>query len=355
MYSLVIVTRNRPRFVKRLLKYYTILGFKNPILIADGSASVDANELAAITNTFSSALAVEHHAHGEDISVWRRLRNVVDKISTPYVAWVGDDDFLIPSALDFATEIIESDMTCAAVVGRAVTFMVHRDEVHGQIVRFGRYVQRSRAEVDVGTRLLSHMMNSFSTAYSLKRTAQFASNLDAVIKTRWSDDHYHFPELLESALTVISGKIIKIERLMMVRQIHQEMSSSIMGQSRSVFDLLVGDSWREYHTEFIAALKVGLQGLEGMKSDQSADDLARLALWADVMMASSRKLLRRLTQSGMSCSSDVKKIIETRAFGGGRASLADKVVEKLRVAALHFGRDGLELGRIRRIVETGER
>src|SRR3989338_274211 len=95
MMTLLVPTRNRPAFIRRLLTYYQSLRFDGVVQIADASEGEAAIRTREAAEDFASQLAVRYHAlPGQRADAcWRQLNAL---ITTPYVTFMGDDDFLVP-------------------------------------------------------------------------------------------------------------------------------------------------------------------------------------------------------------------------------------------------------------------
>lgn len=102
-YAVVIPTKDRPYFLMRTVKWYE--RHDVPILLGNYPFM---NELQAAYAAATSACS-------------------------PFVAFAGDDDFLVPSALDTFAAILHQKPFADAVTGRCALFVIRDDQVYGRL------------------------------------------------------------------------------------------------------------------------------------------------------------------------------------------------------------------------------
>jgi len=244
MFTLVLVTRNRPDFLRRSLAFYQLSKLHAPIIISDGSDSSDLSKTREVVEQFKSTLDVSYIQAEPNNPPFVRLAQLLSNIKTPYVAWVADDDFMVPASIEFGVQLLNNDPLSVAVVGRALLFEVENDGVWGKIVNTGVYPQKACLESDLGERLVSHMSTYCSTAYTLRRVEMMRESLALINKMQWaSRDCNCFSELLDSMVMVAGGKIVHSGQLMLIRQAHENMTSVNEQINISAFDLLMEEEW----------------------------------------------------------------------------------------------------------------
>lgn len=226
-YSLVVISRNRPAFLARLLQYYVNCGLKAPILLGDASSGDASAEVREVVGAFRGRLDLSVTIYDPEVAVFERLRSEFAKVGTPLVAWVGDDDFLIPSALDEGAALLEARSDCAALIGKAISFTVEADGARGAIVGRGDYLQAPAAEERTTDRLLTQAVQGVAYCYSLRRTALAQRIMSHMDPDLWPDDvlGYYFFEMLDGYITAIDGRIVALDRLMMARQVYPTSSA----------------------------------------------------------------------------------------------------------------------------------
>lgn len=126
--TLFIPTRNRPHFLRMALEYYREIGWPYSIFIADASDPEMFAQTAACLKTLPSLRAVEHRLFPADIGVHTSWLQVLEEIQTPYVIYAGDDDFLIPSAMQRCIDFLETHNDYTLASGFALRPTVRQKE-----------------------------------------------------------------------------------------------------------------------------------------------------------------------------------------------------------------------------------
>src|SRR5439155_1441538 len=140
MLTIVLPTRNRLPFLRRLLSYYNRHqpGFK--LLLADSS---DARTVDAVRECVAGhpGVRVEHQVYDVGIAFADKVLDAVARVTTPFVALGADDDFHVPCALDRAIAYLKDHADVAVAHGEALAFSMQADLVHGPIAWVGTYPQ----------------------------------------------------------------------------------------------------------------------------------------------------------------------------------------------------------------------
>lgn len=238
--SLLVPTLNRPEFVARLLRYYRTVGFGGQILIGDSSA---ADSLAATRRSIKEVgdgLNVTHVAcpAGNVSAVFRELS---DLVTTPFVAHVQDDDFLVPSTLQRAARVLDSHPDCVAAHGLAVCFALDSAGAHGSMTAAWPYrLQVVGAETAAG-RVVQHLTRYAAALFSLHRIETWREMFRAVDVA----DRAFRDELLPSCLSVVAGKTRHVDGLYLVRHIHQQRYTL-----PTLLDWVTDETWQPSYMAF---------------------------------------------------------------------------------------------------------
>src|SRR5215475_14174464 len=94
--TLLIPTMNRPEFVARLLRYYASVGFTGRISIGDSSGPEGVKAARDAVAMFGGTLNVEY-AEYPGLGLGDCWKQMIDRLVTPYAAYLADDDFLVPA------------------------------------------------------------------------------------------------------------------------------------------------------------------------------------------------------------------------------------------------------------------
>ena len=85
--SLLVPTKDRPLYVKRLLKYYSDLNFKGYIYILDGSNKKVSKNIINFIKQLNNKKIIYFHDVGFPGMITKKY---ISKVKTDYVAQLGD-------------------------------------------------------------------------------------------------------------------------------------------------------------------------------------------------------------------------------------------------------------------------
>lgn len=100
--TVVLITHNRPAFLRRALQYYSTLPCK--VMIFDSSTQA----CEGAVDAFGS---MEYH-HVPQFGYWESLNKVVygvERVTTPYMVFASDDDFIVHDALFESVGFLEAN------------------------------------------------------------------------------------------------------------------------------------------------------------------------------------------------------------------------------------------------------
>ena len=121
-FTLVLLTHDQPRTVRRALRYYS--NWPCTVLVVDSSREADTD----IAATFSGIQYLHVPAlRAEHFSV--RVRQVIGQITTPYMAVVEVESFLLPDALDQSLAFLEANAEYGTCQGYSLAFEAHADRI----------------------------------------------------------------------------------------------------------------------------------------------------------------------------------------------------------------------------------
>lgn len=218
MFSLVVPTRNRPAYLERLLRYYAGQRSTAPMWIADSSdpAALEANR-RVITSARAAGLVISHEVHPVEIAMYDKIHRGLARVETPFVALVGDDDFIVPAGARAAAAHLAAHPEVAICHGRAAVFTLGMVDARGASIplHVQTYRQRAVRGRTPASRLARHLGRYATTMYSMHRTADLVANMAAC---RDHVEDFQFGELLPSCLSVVQGEVAKLDVLYMVRE-----------------------------------------------------------------------------------------------------------------------------------------
>ena len=115
--SLLVPTKDRPSYVKRLLKYYSDLNFKGYIYILDGSNTKLSKNITNYIKQLNNKKIIYFHDVGYPGMITKKY---LSKVNTDYVAQLGDDDYLIPDVLKKCIKFLDKNPNFSAAHGEGI-------------------------------------------------------------------------------------------------------------------------------------------------------------------------------------------------------------------------------------------
>ena len=213
--TILMLTQNRPLFVKRALKFYSqeLLPYK--ILIIDSSSKDNKTEVQNIVRNADLNIFFCDHEYVVGANSTNKFAEALSKVDSEYVLMVADDDFVFPSAIHRCVEFLNHNPNYTAASGRSYEFELDAATVVGNIKSIVSYPQSSAENNLAERRFKLHMKNWTTSAYSVQRT----KNLRDIVNThrKFSDD-IRMMEIHWYATNVIRGKVIKLDIPYMFRQ-----------------------------------------------------------------------------------------------------------------------------------------
>ena len=129
--AVIIPTMNRPDFVIRAIRWYEAIGI--PVFIGDSSPKPQFPTMfpsGDFTYYAHTPGANEIKASYLAAQTMLRQSNIAD---IPYLAWAGDDDFLLPRSLDQCSSLLDSNPGVTSATGYATIFATVRNGVWNPI------------------------------------------------------------------------------------------------------------------------------------------------------------------------------------------------------------------------------
>jgi glycosyltransferase domain-containing protein len=217
--TIVIPTYNRPAYLRRILGYYDRMGIPVSIIVADSSSDKNIKDLNR--DICKECLNLNIQYRGSYISNQNGIYKVIDavqQVSTPYVVFCADDDFMIPRGVIRMMEFLSSHPEYKVAHGQYLKFLHNcdRDEVkYYHIHKEGTSVDHESTE----KRLIHHAKHYIPTFYCVHET-EFLQKIFAYSKDSGLLPEYgpeltilHLPELYPTWLTVIYSRVCKLPLL----------------------------------------------------------------------------------------------------------------------------------------------
>ena len=209
---------NRSDFLIRLLSYYADTHCKYSIFIADASNPEHVKITKNALKQLNEKLHIMYYEY-PGLSIEECTRRLIQLVSTPYVVFVADDDFLITNGLEQCVQFLENHPDYIAAHGMAVRFRLRSNGSYGKFLGCSPYKLPVIEANTASQRLIEHLQNYSVTLFCVHRIEGW--------RAMYPDD-VHFTdkafgaELLPCCLSVIYGKIKQLNSFYLMRQDHSK-------------------------------------------------------------------------------------------------------------------------------------
>jgi len=248
--TILIPTKDRPHLLNRSLHYYVQAGILTKIIIADSSNSALSNKTKEICDKYSDRLDIDYFYVDTDMEISNKLYVSADRVNTPYLLSIGDDDFPLKSTIEEILCNLEKDKTIAAAFGQRVALMQITSKKSGfkwvkSYPNYGGVSITNNSALDRIRRLPIPIWQQYPNA--IFRTDPFKKAYQTVRKL----EHTQYAEFFVFTLILAHGKWLKYDMLLAV--CHQEskichfkdryLYPSYIGSGGSVLSGISQDSW----------------------------------------------------------------------------------------------------------------
>lgn len=270
--SLVVSTMNRSAFLIRLLRYYAEMGFQGRLVIGDASDDDHAERSAEAVRALSGTLRVDLHRY-PGLNEPETSRQLLALVTTPYVALLPDDDVIVPEPLAECAAFLGRHPDYSLAHGRAVMLMLQRSGSTGPVEAVWPHYWGEEHSGTGAQRLLNFLgPNYFTTLFSVHRTPQ----MRAIYQQRRAAPVLRdkvLTEVLAGCLSVIHGKVKRLDLLYVVRQHHNQRYLP-----SDFYDWLTGPEWFLAYDAFRDCLADELVKQDGLQIED-AREVVKRAFW----------------------------------------------------------------------------
>lgn len=231
MVTLIVPTMNRTEFLLRLLQYYSAKNFQNKILVGDSSSEEEYDQCASRLERLNLPLDVERY-HYPGLGCFAVTYNLIQKVTTPYAAFLPDDDFLVPESIEKMIDFMVGHKDYSSCWGKTAIFEVDGDMAYGTISKVNSSNPATNYSIEGETtaeRLTAHVRHYTSVFIGVCQTDLFKNALRNALllnETASMDGASRrvvtqYSELLTSFSLVAQGKVKSIDCLYWIRQQHK--------------------------------------------------------------------------------------------------------------------------------------
>ncbi|WP_460098068.1 TIGR00180 family glycosyltransferase [Pseudomonas sp. H3_C08] len=271
--TVVLITHNRPAFLRRAVKYYSSLPCR--IMVLDSTLERPEGDFDA----------VDYH-HVPQFAYWgmqAKLAYGVEKLTTPYMVLAADDDFILHDSLAESVGFLHANPDYGMCHGYCLMYL---SLAHGvNYYRRDKKVQEDYASERAQDRVLDYMNQYIPPFYAVTRTdlmKNWHSALPPGTNFQWQEiGHVYY--LLASAKA----------RILPIPYVVREINYGVSEHNTDVYHSLTyvdakSVAEREAFAEFLVSLPTSIEGLD-------AGQAKAFALESFEAMADSLKAGRALT------------------------------------------------------------
>jgi glycosyltransferase domain-containing protein len=219
MISILIPTMNRSAYINRALSYYARTGFKGQVLIGDSSNDQHAAAIRQTIQSVRDRLDVRYSYFPNPPFKGNAvvMRDLANQATTPYIVYAGDDDFVVPDALERCAAFLDQNPGYGAAHAAFVVVRPQQDGPYGPLAEAffvpGHIINSDSA----CERWRGYIRHAVSNQYYLHRTEIWRRMYRdvATIPMRYLGE-----EVLPCSLGAIMGKVKTLEGLSCVFQVN---------------------------------------------------------------------------------------------------------------------------------------
>lgn len=283
-YTVMVPTRSRPAFVRRLTSYYAEAGLRGTVLVADsGNLQVFAENAVAIEAARRQGLSVRH-LPCDGLHYAQKLAVAFDAVETAHALLIADDDLVGRPYLEAAAAILANDVGCAAVAGATVLYSLDRLGAVGRPTDIRPLPPvAARAEGSAAARIALHEAARRGTLFDcMRRTADWRAIARMIGALHQHDAQArrsggfswiggYFYEIAVDYMTLSAGKLVSRAHLMNARQLHLDESNAGtgMGKETDVADGLSDSAWAPMLDSVVGIVASRLAAAEAMAVDDA--------------------------------------------------------------------------------------
>ncbi|MDR3429058.1 TIGR00180 family glycosyltransferase [Silvimonas sp.] len=238
--TLVLLTHNRPQFLARAIRYYSAMPCT--LLIMDSSAE---SNIWAVEQYGNERTSYQHCGDCDYSQIMLKIRRGTNLVTTPYMAFVTDDDFTLEGGLVQGLDFLQANPDYALCHGYCLMYLADGERVH--------YFLRDRKVVEdyAGAsedRIMSFMDNFIPPFYAIARSTVFKDWFDLIP----DDIRWEYNEFGEALYKLARGKARILPIPFVVRELNYPVSDHQTDLYQALTDPRFDGPQKEAFFDFMA-------------------------------------------------------------------------------------------------------
>jgi glycosyltransferase domain-containing protein len=265
--TLLIPTKNRSIFLKRVLSYYKNINFTGTLAIGDSSTGDYLIDNKKIYESMKGHININYETF-PDKSLCQTNHELLKNVKTKFVAEVHDDNFIVPDSIGKCIEYLKNNTDYSAARGLGVSIKTKNDEPYGRLIKCVKKKQPSSESDSASSRLASLYGDYSDIHYAVHRTEIYRE----VFKNSHINDNNFF-NVMTTANTFILGKVKELDTLHVIRQIQGSQGRKAFlknnPESINVYWWITGKDWNNNLEILQKSIVENLIKTEGLSSENA--------------------------------------------------------------------------------------
>ena len=264
--AILVPTKGRPEFIKRMLTYYESLESSHPIYIGDASSATTSAEMLGVIEKLKITVKYFHwEGVGPNQTIYKLAQNALAD-NVKYCAFHGDDDFFVPASLNLTAEFLHANTNYKNCQGRGALFTLEQPGPKGRLASIDDYWGVNELESGSALERLKYFDDHYYVLqFSTHRTAEFVEVSEdyAALKND------SVGELLHCYSFALSGRSKFLDCLYLFRQSHAA------AQHPPMWDWLLKPEWGTDIQKMIQFLSARLANIDHLPYPQAEDEIKK--------------------------------------------------------------------------------
>ena len=265
--ALLIPTKNRTIFLKRVLLYYKKINFSGTLAIGDSSTGDYLIDNKKIYESMKGFINITYQTF-PDKNLCQTSHELLKNVKTKFVAEVHDDNFIVPDSIGKCIEYLNNNSDYSAARGLGVSIKTKNDEPFGRIFKCVKKKQPSSESDSASTRLVSLYGDYSDIHYAVHRTEIYRE----VFKNSHINDNNFF-NVMTTANTFVLGKVKELDTLHVIRHIQGPQGRKVFiknqPESTNTYWWITGKDWNNNLEILQKSIVENLIKTEGLSSENA--------------------------------------------------------------------------------------
>jgi len=254
--TVVVITHNRPAFLRRALRYYSTLPCR--VLVLDSSTE----KLVAEDYPRVDYLHLPQFAYW---GIQAKLDHGIKQVTTPYMVFASDDDFTVHQALFDSVAFLEANADYSLCHGYCLMYAAHANSVN--YLRRDKKVREDYDDELAQDRILGYLSEYIPPFYAVIRTALMRDWYELLPEKT----PFEWMEVGHAYYMLANGKA----RILPIPYVVREITLGYSDHNTEVYTKITREdpatvAERDAFAEFLAGLPTGITGLDRQQTKQLA-------------------------------------------------------------------------------------